>query len=162
MINGPRQVAIFRVGTEYFALDIRHIREITRLEEITKVPSMPAFVEGVTELRGQIIPVVDLRKRLETKVENGRQTRIVITRLERKALGLIVDEVTDVWEVREEEVNDSPSIGGAFQPEFLQGVVKRDKQIVFFLDFESLLSTTERAKVAQIKAKSEKTNSKNK
>lgn len=146
------QVAIFRVGSELFALDIRHIREITRMEKITHVPSMPDFVEGVMELRGQILPVVDLRKRLEAEVSHTRQTRIVITRLENKPLGLIVDEVRDVWEVASSDVSASPSIGSAFRPSFLQGVLRRHDRIVFLLNFAQLLSSTERASVGSMRA----------
>lgn len=144
------QVAIFRVGTELFALDIRHIREITRMEKITHVPSMPAFVEGVMELRGQILPVVDLRKRLEADTSQTRQTRIVITRLENRPLGLVVDEVRDVWEIQSSDVSETPSIGNAFRPAFLQGVLRRHDKIVFLLNFGELLSSTERASVGSI------------
>jgi purine-binding chemotaxis protein CheW len=145
------QVAIFRVGQERFALDIRHIREITRLEQISSVPSMPSFVEGVMELRGQIIPVVDLRKRLEAGIENSRQTRIIVSRLEKKPLGLIVDEVTDVWEIEDGEIGAAPSVGSNFKPSFLDGVLKRNDLIVFVLDFTELLSTAERAEVASLR-----------
>jgi len=144
------QVAVFRVGTEYFALDIRHIREITRMEEITRVPRMPKFIEGVMDLRGQIIPVVDLRKRLDADATNRKQTRIIITSVQRNLIGLIVDEVTDVWEVAAHEIDDPPTVGSTYRPDFLDGILKRDDQIVFLLRFDALLSTEEKARVAKV------------
>lgn len=144
------QAAIFRVGEEYFALDIRHIREITRMEDITRVPRMPQFVEGVMDLRGQIIPVVDLRKRLDAPVDRLKQTRILITVVEHNLLGLIVDAVTDVWEIAESEIDDPPAVGSAYRADFLQGIVHRDKQIIFFLNFEALLSNEEKARVGKV------------
>ena len=91
------QLACFRVGEALYALDILRIKEIIRPQKLTRVPKAPAFVEGVINLRGAVIPVVDLRKRFElSETGIGRKTRVIICALSGKIIGLVVDEVAEV------------------------------------------------------------------
>ena len=91
------QLACFRIGTEMYALDILRIKEIIRPQRLTPVPKAPAFIEGVINLRGVVIPVIDLRKRFDQpNTDSDRKTRVIICSLAGKILGLMVDEVAEV------------------------------------------------------------------
>jgi purine-binding chemotaxis protein CheW len=139
------QLACFRIGTEMYALDIMRIREIIRPQRLTPVPMAPPFIEGVINLRGAVVPVVDLRKRFEQPAAGPeRRTRILICALAGKVIGLMVDEVDEVRRYTRQEIQPSPQFLRGRGSEFFLGVCRRDDQLVMLIDLEKILSSDER------------------
>ena len=139
------QLACFRIGTEMYALDIMRIREIIRPQRLTPVPKAPPFIEGVINLRGAVVPVVDLRKRFEQPAAGPeRRTRILICALAGKVIGLMVDEVDEVRRYTRQEIQPSPQFLRGRGSEFFLGVCRRDDQLVMLIDLEKILSSDER------------------
>jgi len=154
------QLACFRIGTEFYALDIMRIKEIIRPQRLTAVPKAPAFIEGVINLRGAVVPVVDLRKRFDVPAAGlDRRTRVLICALSGKIIGLIVDEVAEVRRYTRKEVQPSPQFLKGRGSEFFLGVCRRDDQLVMLLDLEKILSSTEKIDLEAIqRMQSEQTN----
>jgi len=133
------QVVSFEIGTEEYAVDILEVQEIIRMVEITQVPKAPHFVEGVVNLRGKVIPIVDLRLRLGlSSVERTKDTRIVVVDVSRIILGFIVDSVSEVLRIPSSLIEPPPNgnHGGA---EFHKGVGRVENRLLILLDLNRLL-----------------------
>jgi purine-binding chemotaxis protein CheW len=138
------QLVTFHVDEEEFGVGILDVREINRMMEITRVPHAPPFVEGVVNLRGQVIPVVDLRKRFRLgEVERDKNTRIVVVELGETVVGFLVDSVSEVLRVPMSIVEPPPPIVGSIDSEYIEGVVKLEDRLLILLDLRRLLSRGE-------------------
>ncbi len=127
--DGPRvQLCTFRIGGEDYAIDIMRVREIIHPLPITPVPRAPAFVEGVIRLRGEVIPVLDVRKRLGLPSANprGRKTRFLIVNVSRHRIGLVVDEVCEVLRFPRSDIRSAPPLGDPVGRRFFLGVCGGD------------------------------------
>lgn len=135
----------FRLGDEEYAVDILKIKEIKLLMEVTRVPKAPPFVVGVINLRGDIVPIIDLRKRLRLPTpEFTDETRIIIVEIEAKLCGVIVDGVSEVIEIEENKVLPPPSIvKGSIDSAYLKGVGRLDERILILLDLDKILTASE-------------------
>lgn len=135
------QLVGFRIKDEYFGVNILSVQEIIRSARITPVPNSPDFVEGVINLRGDIIPVVDLRKRLSLFDEGAEQRSwILILDIDNKIIGFIVDEVTEVLKIDEESIEPAPDIVvSGLQSQYIYGVVDIEDRLVIILDFDRVL-----------------------
>lgn len=141
-----KQLVVFSLGREEFAVEVTQVREIMRMEEITRMPKSPHFVEGIINLRGQIIAVVELAKRLNLEAgERDSDTRIIVVEAEDIKVGMIVDSVSEVLRVDAEEVEPSPTLATDISSAFLQGVVKKDNRLIILLDLTKVLSLEEMA-----------------
>jgi purine-binding chemotaxis protein CheW len=139
------QLACFRVGAEMYALDIMKIKEIIRPQKLTPVPKAPAFIEGVINLRGAVIPVADMRKRFDHSIsDDNRKNRIVICALSGKIIGLLVDEVSEVRRYSRQEISPAPQFLKGPEAEFFLGVARRGEDLILLLDLEKVLSTDEK------------------
>lgn len=139
------QLVTLRVGAEEFGLDVFAVHEILRYQSVTGVPKAPAFVEGVLDVRGALIPMVDLRKRFEVAaLDVGEDTRIAIVDFQGERLGLIVDAVTEVLRVPETAIAPPPAYVRGLAAEFLRGIVQLPNRLVILLDIDRILSTHER------------------
>lgn len=139
------QLVTFKLGNEEFAIDILKVQEINRIVEITKVPKSPDFVEGVINLRGKVIPVIELRKKfcLE-EVEHTKETRIIVVDINDNIMGLIVDSVSEVLRLSEDTIEPSPPIvAGGIDSEYIQGVGKLDDRLLILLNLNNLFSKEE-------------------
>jgi len=138
------QIVTFHVGNETFGLDILKVHEIIRFQPLTRVPNLPAYVEGVLNLRGAIIPVVGLRQKmgLERREVDGA-TKIVVASVKNEVLGLIVDSVSEVLRISSATVDPTPRMGDATQ-KYVSGVGKLDDRILLLLDVDELLSDEKR------------------
>lgn len=117
------QLCTFRIGGEDYAIDIMRVREIIHPLPITKVPRTPSFLEGVFRLRGEVIPVLDVRKRLGLPPgEPGRKTRFLVVHVARQRIGLVVDEVREVLRVTRREIRPAPPLAEGGAPRFFLGV----------------------------------------
>jgi purine-binding chemotaxis protein CheW len=140
------QFVICRIGQEEFAVDVLSVQEINRLVEVTRVPKTPRFVEGVINLRGRIIPVLDLRRRFGlTASTQTLQSRIVVVSVQAKLVGFIVDSVVEVLRVPKSAIEPPPNIGSSAGAEFTQGVGRIDDRLLIVLDLNRLLAKSETA-----------------
>ncbi len=137
-----RETLAFLLGDEEYALDILRIREILKLRQVTEVPRAPSFVPGIVSLRGQVIPIVDLRLRLHLPAAPlGKEARILIVRREAEPFGLIVDKVNQVVRMRDEDVEAPPAFIGGTGSEFIAGIGRpRGDRMLILLDLEAVLA----------------------
>ena len=135
------QLVTFRLGTEEYGINIMQVQEIIRLPGIVWVPKTRSFMEGVINLREQVIPVVDLAKRLGVSSE-GRtdDTRVVIANIQGNLVGLVVDSVSEVMRIRKEDIEPLPEIMTASNEKGLKGIAKLDDRLIILLDLENALS----------------------
>jgi purine-binding chemotaxis protein CheW len=144
------QLVSFKVGNEEFGLDILKVQEIIRLRELTRVPNMPDFVDGVINLRGKVIPVIGLRRRMGIPAgEDDKRTRIVVAEVNGKVLGFVVDEVSEVLRIPEANFEPPPKLGQV-EREYVQGIGKIDERLLILIDLSPLLSDREHSQIAAV------------
>lgn len=148
VMEGLRQIVGFAIGDEEYGCDIREVNEIIQLVPITRMPRTPAFVEGVINLRGRIIPIIDLAKRLTLATgQHGKETRIIVAQIGAASVGLIVDSVSEVINVPESAIEATPS-GITVDAEFLRGVIKLENRLIILLELGRILNATEQEEAA--------------
>jgi purine-binding chemotaxis protein CheW len=138
--NQELQLVAFRLGNETYAVDIQQVQEIIRMQRITAVPGAPFFVEGVINLRGRIIPVIDLRKRLGLPPgEETDEVRIVVVEVPPHKVGMIVDAVEEVLRLSTENIEAPSSLVASVDEQYLKGVGKTEDRLVVLLDLKEVL-----------------------
>ncbi len=139
------QLVSFKIGEEEFGIDILRVQEIIKMIDITKVPNAPSFVEGVINLRGRIIPIVFLRKRLgmETK-EFDKNTRIVVVEIDGKIVGFIVDAVSEVLRISKEITEKPPEFVSGVNSDYITAVAKLEDRLLILLDLDKTLSNRQK------------------
>lgn len=139
------QLVSFKIGNEEFGVDILKVQEINRMMQITKVPNAPEFVDGVINLRGRIIPIIDLRIRLGmVKREHDKSTRIVVVELDGKTVGFIVDEVSEVLRIPMNITEPPPPMVAGINADYITAVGKLEDRLLILLDMEKVLSEKEK------------------
>ncbi|HWO01395.1 MAG TPA: chemotaxis protein CheW [Blastocatellia bacterium] len=137
-----RQVVVFKVGTEEFAVDILLTREVVVPREITPVPDTEEFVEGVMNLRGSLLPVIDLRKRLRARAATAQgEQRILIANIDDRIAGLIVDGASEVVKVSEEMIEPVPDIISEMGAGYIDGIVNVKNRYITLIDLRKALSS---------------------
>lgn len=149
-----KQFLTFRIGNENYGLELSQTREIIEYSGITEVPLMPNFLRGVINLRGEVVPVIDLAVRLGRKsIEVQRRTCIIVVELtnndQHHVLGLLADAVSEVIEMDDENIEDAPSFGANIRAEFIQGIAKQGDEFVVLLDANNALSIRELAHLVE-------------
>lgn len=145
----------FKLGAESYGLGILKVQEIIGVMAITHVPRMPSFVRGVINLRGKVIAVVDLRVKFEMDAtQDTERTCIIVVQVASRSnavitMGLIVDEVSEVLDVQNQQIEPPPSFGAAVDTAFLMGVGKVGEKVVMLLDVDAVLSADEVAVIGQ-------------
>ena len=145
----------FKLDVEEFGLEILKVQEIIKMMDITRVPRTPAFVRGVINLRGKVIPVVDLRLKFEMDRREGTdKTCIIVVTVRRGGgsvvMGIIVDEVSEVLDVAGGSIEPAPEFGGAVDTSFILGMGKVGDRVVTLLDVDKVLSSSDLAEVAAV------------
>jgi purine-binding chemotaxis protein CheW len=141
----------FRVGRETFGVPIGMVHEIVRLPEITSVPDSPGYVEGVINLRGKIVSVVDLRKRFgEKEIIGNKKNRILVAEVEGKMVGLIVDAASEVLKIPESEVDLPPSLFDEGDIHYVTGVGKLKGRLVILIDLNKILQKGELRRLGEL------------
>jgi purine-binding chemotaxis protein CheW len=142
------QVVSFRLGNEEYGVDISQVQEIIRIVEITHVPRAPHFMEGVINLRGQLIPIIDLRTRFSMpRAEHTKHTRIVVTEIGSKRVGIVVDSVSEVLNIPMDHVEGAPDMIAGVGTEYIQGVGKVGDRLVILLDLTMVITGEERTQL---------------
>lgn len=145
------QLVGFVIDKQEFAVDIKQIREIIRGVKITKLPNSPSFVEGVVNLRGSIMPVIDLRKRFGMgQIEDRDEARVIVTELAHGMVGFIVDSVTEVRRVTDEIVEAPPEKSVKLDSQYVSGIAKLKDILLIILDLEKVLSLDEMEVLPQL------------
>jgi purine-binding chemotaxis protein CheW len=136
-----KQMVLFELGSETYGLDIATVHEIIRMQPITKVPKAPFYVEGVINLRGRVIPVIDIGKRFGfEKAERGKNNRIVVVNIKNTVLGIIVDAVTEVLRIAMDSIEPVSDIVTSGNSDYLLGIAKLSNKMVILLAIDRLLS----------------------
>ncbi|MGA3037673.1 MAG: chemotaxis protein CheW [Vulcanimicrobiaceae bacterium] len=134
------QVVVFALQDNEFGIDIAQVREIDRLVPITRVPRVPAHVEGIINLRGQLVPVVDLRTRLGMPHSvPTKLARIIVADIDTRSIGMIVDEVREVVRIPVEQISKSEGVLEGLANEFIGALGRVDERLIILLDVEKLL-----------------------
>jgi len=140
------QLVVFMLAKEHYGVRIAVVESIIKLQPITAVPCSPAFVEGVTNLRGRVLPVIDLRKRFGLPAEEStRDTRIVVVEMSGTLVGMIVDAVSEVLRVPAESIESPSPIMTTVDSAFITGIAKVGERLIILLDLEKVLSPEEKA-----------------
>ena len=134
----------FSLGGEEYGLEILKVREIIGLMEITRVPRMPVFVRGVINLRGKVIPVVDLRLKFSMATqEDTVETCIIVVDLGAMLMGVVVDHVSEVLDISDKDIEETPSFGVEINTEFIMGIGKAKGKVIILLDICKVLTAEE-------------------
>ncbi len=138
------QVVTFKIGEEEFAVDILDVKEIIRMMQITPVPNSEHYIEGVLNLRGNVIPVVGLRKRFSfDDIAITSETRIIVMGFEQGVVGFLVDSVSEVLYLDRERISDPPAVVAGIGSDYIKGVAKMEEgRLLILLDLESLLANS--------------------
>ena len=139
------QVVSFKLGSEEYGVDIAQVQEINRMVAVTHVPRAPQFMEGVINLRGQLIPIIDLRTRFGMpRTEHTKSTRIVVTEVGAKRVGMVVDSVSEVLRLPTDQIEDAPEMITGVDTEYIRGVGKIEDRLIILLDLAKIISGAEK------------------
>lgn len=145
------QLVTFSIGEEEFGVDILKVQEIIRTMEITKVPRAQEFVEGVINLRGKVIPIIDLRRRFGfSSKEHDKHTRIIVIEINNMIVGFVVDSVSEVLRIPAATVEPPPPVVAGVESEYISGVGKLQDRLLILLDLDKLLSSEDMEALAQV------------
>jgi purine-binding chemotaxis protein CheW len=148
-----QQLVIFGLGEELFGVDIAAVESIIKMQELTRVPHTPSFVEGITNLRGAVLPVIDLRKRFKLPVvEKTKDSRIIVTNQNNVKVGMVVDLVSEVLTISSESVEPTPPMISSVDTAFIVGIAKIESRLVVLLNLERVLSENEQDKLQVLPA----------
>lgn len=152
MSAGENQVLTFVLDDEEYAVDILRVVEIRGWENVTRIPNTPSYIRGVLNMRGSIVPIVDLRMRFNLqKVEYGVTTVIVVLKVMKedgsgsRTMGIVVDGVSEVYTVPESEIREAPDFGTKVRTEFIKGLATIEDKMVIVLDIDKMLNSDELA-----------------
>ncbi|MEK7864374.1 MAG: chemotaxis protein CheW [Nitrospirota bacterium] len=135
--------AVFKIGEEDFGINISRVVEILKSQKIYFLPELPDFISGVINVRGEVIPLLDLRKRFGAHTETGK-SRIIVVRCEDEKIGLLVDEIDKIVPFSPEEISAPPAMFKGLKTEYLTGLGKKEERIVILLNIERLLTSKEK------------------
>ena len=157
-ITDTRQYLTFKLGDEVFATDVSKVREVLDFTAVTKIPRTPDFMSGVINLRGNVVPVVDLRLCFEmSKTEKTVNTCIVVVEMllegESTVIGALADSVEEVIDLEPDQIQPAPRIGTQIRTDFIKGMGKRDSQFIMILDIDRVFSAEELSAVRGVEGK---------
>jgi purine-binding chemotaxis protein CheW len=149
--EGTSQLVVFSLANEEYGVAIGQVQEIIRPQGITRIPGMPTFIEGVINLRGKIIPIIDLRDRFGlAQKEADSNTRVVVAEVSSQTVGLVVDSVSEVLRLANDAIDPLPPTITNIDGEYLKGVGKLDRRLIILLDLEKVLTDLEKSTLEKI------------
>jgi purine-binding chemotaxis protein CheW len=141
----------FILGSEVYGIEILKVREIIKLMDITTVPRTPDYLKGVINLRGKVIPIVNLRSKFSMpEEEHTKETCVIVAEVNNTSIGIIVDSVSEVLDIKSGEIEETPSLGQGIDTDFIMGLGKTKERIVILLDIALVLSSEELEIVGQL------------
>ena len=146
-----KQLVIFKVGQEVFGVDIVAVEGIVKIQELTRIPQAPAYMEGITNLRGSVLPVIDLARRLGMP-DQGRtqEARIMVVFAGEVKLGMIVSAVLEVLTIESSIIEPPPPMASTVNTEYIVGIVNIEKRLIILLDLVKVLTSDEKIQVAKV------------
>ncbi|MGX8797986.1 chemotaxis protein CheW [Fusibacter sp. JL298sf-3] len=139
-----KEYVTFRLNQEYYGIDINNVENIEKVLPITRIPYTQKHIKGVINLRGIIVPVVDLRKRFNLEsVALGDEARIIIINLEEMKIGMLVDSSSEVLQIYDEEIDAAPNVRKDYDSEFIKSIGKKDGRIIMLIDLNKVLNIGE-------------------
>ncbi len=149
------QFVVFKLGDEEYGVPITQVKEINRLTTTTKVPRSPVFVEGIINLRGQIIPIIDMKKRFDLPLtEYTGEARIIVIQVGNNTFGVEVDSVSEVLRINSSNIEPAPHIVCGIDSIYITGVAKVGERLLILLDLDKLLSDEEKAQLQDMNQES--------
>jgi purine-binding chemotaxis protein CheW len=146
-----REFLVFSLGDEEYAIDILKVQEIRGYENVTRIANAPEFIKGVTNLRGVIVPIVDLRIKFHLdKVEYGGQTVVIVVNVEDRVVGIVVDGVSDVMTLSPDQIKPAPEFGVTLSSDFLSGLGSLEDRMLVIVDIDKLLTSDEMELVERV------------
>lgn len=145
------QLIVFHLGEEEFGADIAQVREIIRAGTVTPIPDSPDFIKGITNVRGEIAVVIDLKKRFFLHTKEVQERHIIMTEQEKNLFGLMVDEVTEVLRIPDSDIKTTPELVTKIDRIYINGVLTLDNRLIIMLDLSKVLSEEELAKLSEIR-----------
>lgn len=143
------QLVVFKLGREEYGVSILQVQEIKRMTDITRVPHTPDYIKGVINLRGSVLPVLDLRRRLNLQdQEDTDDTRIIIVKVEEITVGMIVDSVSEVTALSKENIESPNSVVGGISANYLSGVGKQEDRLLILLNLVELIGISQETKAS--------------
>lgn len=143
-LEDSTNLVTFRLGSGEYAIDIMQAKEIIKMEKITLIPNAPDFVEGVINLRGNIIPIIDLKKRFNLEeIEGDKNTGIIIVKIEDVDMGIIIDSISKVVSISNSDIQPPPPMLSGIGQKYIKGVGKLEDKLLVVLDLEKLFTTDE-------------------
>ncbi|HTP58046.1 MAG TPA: chemotaxis protein CheW [Spirochaetia bacterium] len=146
-----RQFISFSVGEEEYGLELLRVKEVIRVREITWLPKAPSFVKGIINLRGDVIPIIDLRDKfgLEAK-EATANTRVIVVEVDGKLMGMVVDSASQVVRIPADQIDPPPPVFGGRAQDFITGVGKLEDKLIILLNSDAILTAEERTQLGSI------------
>jgi purine-binding chemotaxis protein CheW len=145
---GVSQIVSFRLANEEYGVDIMRAQEIIMPGQITRVPEVPDYICGLINLRGHVIPIVDLRKRFGLNAKpNDEHTRIIVVNVASKTIGIVVDAVTEVLRINAGQIEPPPSSVSGIDHDYIRGLVKLEDKLLILLNIERILSRRDQTKM---------------
>lgn len=139
-INNEMKYVVFKIDDEYYGIDINNVKSIERIQDFTRVPNGPPYVKGVINLRGEVVPVIDLRMRFElTPRELDSNSRIIIVFINDIQIGLLVDSSSEVLEIKTEDVDSPPIVKENISENFINGIGKQNGNLIILIDIEKVV-----------------------
>jgi purine-binding chemotaxis protein CheW len=139
-----REVLTFRLGNESYAVDILKVQEIRGVDRVTQIPNVPEFIRGVIDLRGVIVPIVDMRMKFNLpSAEYNQFTVVIILNVIDRVVGIVVDAVADVITLTDEQIRPAPEVDAHGDAQFIDGLARVDDQMFILLDMERLMASSE-------------------
>ena len=148
VLDAEEQLVIFELANEVYGVDIGRVQEIIRMASITRLPRAPEFVEGVINLRGKVIPVVDLKRRFGLRLEEEtKASRIVVVDVGEQTIGMVVDAVSEVMRVPVSAVEPPSPVVTTIESDYIRGIAKLEGRLIILLDLDKVLSWEEKRKL---------------
>ncbi len=150
VLDAEEQLVVFELANEVYGVDISRVQEIIRMTTITRLPRAPEFVEGVINLRGKVIPVVDLKKRFGLQEgERTKASRIVVVDVGDHTIGMVVDAVSEVLRVPSGAVEPPSPVVTTIESDYIRGIAKLEGRLIILLDLDKVLSWDEKRKLRE-------------
>lgn len=138
------QYVLFKLDNEYYGVNILYVETIEKVMDITRVPHARSYVEGVINLRGEVVPVINLRRRFNLpQEESNEESRIIIVSVEEMVVGLLVDSSSEVLQLDADTIDDVPNITDHLRNDYVKGIGKNEERIIILLDLEKVLENGE-------------------
>lgn len=140
-----RKYVVFKLDEEEYGIDIMRVKEVTEFVDVTKVPNTPHFVEGIINLRGEITPIINLKKRFSKPEETANIAhRVLVLNLEDKLVGFMVDDASQVITMDDSQIQETPAIIAGEDKKYIEGIGKLEERMVIILDLVQVLNETEK------------------